>query len=523
MKHLQRTFAPLKWKLTLSYLLVAMISILCNEFASVTYNFISNLSPQTQRNMIAGRLQMMSTEAAFYVKPPVDSQGLQAWLVRTAQRDPLLSSALPKSSKSPFQFLGVVSQEQRVIAGYGSHVPDSSVQLSSTLSPTASALLTRVLQGQGVPTMNPGDPNGDPGVANREMTIEPDQNIFIAVPIPGNHGSTQGAIVLQMGPMSTFDLLTALPALTAPMLQSLVQFLPILLVLFIPLLFFAHSFTRRLNRLTKAANTWSTGDFSVVVQDSKDDEIGQLTRHLNSMTQQLSNLIKVQHEFATLEERNRLARELHDTIKQQLFALAFQVNIVKKLYTVRNDKLALHLGEAQKILQDIQQEMANLILAMRPGTLGNKALPISIEEYLEKWERQNGIMTSFLPNIEEQAQKMCVPPVVKETFFRIMQEALSNVARHSKATYVEIVLSISCSQITLKITDNGQGFNYNERKESGIGISSMGERMKNINGTLQIKSVAMRGTQIFALYKSKETDPQVAAIPGMKRNDLVSL
>jgi NarL family two-component system sensor histidine kinase LiaS len=90
--------------------------------------------------------------------------------------------------------------------------------------------------------------------------------------------------------------------------------------------------------------------------------------------------------------------------------------------------------------------MANLILAMRPGTLGNKALPASIEEYLEKWERQNGIITRFLPDIEEQAQKMCVPPVVKETFFRIMQEALSNVARHSKASYVEIALSISCSQ-----------------------------------------------------------------------------
>lgn len=516
MKHLQRTFATLKWKLTLSYLLVAIVSILCNEFASVTYNFISNLSPQTQRNMIASRLQMMSTEAAFYVKPPVDSQGLQAWLVRVVQRDPLLSTALPTSSKSPFQFLGVVSQEQRVIAGYGSHVPDSNVQLSSTLSPTASALLTRVLQGQGAP-------NGDPGVPNRDMAIEPDQNIFIAVSIPGNHGSTQGALVLQMGPMSTFDLINALPALTAPMLQSLVQFLPILLVLFIPLLFFAHSFTRRLNRLAKAANTWSTGDFSVVVQDSKNDEIGQLTRHLNSMTQQLSNLMKVQQEFATLEERNRLARELHDTIKQQLFALAFQVNIVRKLYTARNDKLAFHLGEAQKILQDIQQEMANLILAMRPGTLGNKALPASIAEYLEKWERQNGIMTRFLPDIEEQAQEMCVPPVVKETFFRIMQEALSNVARHSKATYAEIALSISCSQIMLKITDNGQGFDYNQRKESSIGISSMGERMKNINGMLQIKSVARRGTQILAIYKSKETEPRVMAIPGMKQNDLVSL
>ena len=402
-----------------------------------------------------------------------------------------------------FQFLGVVSHEQKMLAAYGTSVPGDNLFLSSVLSPEANGVLMHALRGQRGPDDNTGPEDN--------TVLETNQTIFAAVPITVGVGNIQGALVLQAKLTTVFNQLSNLPGSFTQLLYPLVQFLPVLLALFVPLLLFADSFTRRLNQLTEAASAWSKGDFTVLVQDSSRDEIGRLSRDLNRMTQQLRTLIKVQQQLAALEERNRLARELHDTIKQQVFALAFQINIVKKLYTPQDDKLAFHVQEAQKILHEIQKEMTNLILTMRPGTLGNKGLSSLLEEHLYRWGYQQGIFVKFLPEIEEEAQKIDIPTAVKESFVRVMQGALSNVARHSSASYVEVALTINAAQITLKITDNGRGFDYNA-EELGTGISSMEERMKNISGALQIKSAVKKGTEVLAIYKLKEAELDISSM-----------
>jgi NarL family two-component system sensor histidine kinase LiaS len=499
MERLQYIFAHIKWKLTLSFLLVAMVSVMFNQLATTTSDSISNMTPANQRDDMVHTLENVSSQAAFYLKPPLDSQGLQAWLADTVQNDPSLSSALSTPLNSPFQFLGVVSLQSKLLAGYGMRVPPSNLLLPSLLPANASSVLSNALQGA-----------DDPGA---DTIIEANQTIFAAVPIMVSLRGVQGALVLQAKLTTVPDQFSHQPNfLTRVILQPFFQFLPFLLALFIPLFLFATSFTARLNRLAKAANAWSEGNFSVLVEDKSRDEVGQLTRDLNRMTQQLRNLIKVQQELAALEERNRLARELHDTIKQQVFALAFQINIVKKLYHPQEDQLASHIQEAQNILHEIQKEMSNLILTMRPGSLGNKGLTSLLEETLYKWGYQHGVFVKFFPDIQEQARTLSIPTTVKESFMRVMQGALSNVARHSSASNVEVALTITTAQITLKITDNGRGFEYNDKEECGTGISSMEERMKNISGALHIKSAVKKGTEVLATYKLKGNEFDISSV-----------
>jgi NarL family two-component system sensor histidine kinase LiaS len=231
------------------------------------------------------------------------------------------------------------------------------------------------------------------------------------------------------------------------------------------------------------------------------------------MAQQLQETIAVQQELAVSNERNRLARELHDTVKQLVFALRFQVAIARKLHRADDDQLALHLEEAEKILQDIQKEMTNLIFPMRQALLENQALADSLAKYLSRWSYQYGIFVKFTADIQGLEKNFTFPARVKEALFRIAQEALSNVARHSNASSVQVTLTIGWLYITLKIADNGHGFDYAKQKERGVGLSSMEERITAIGGELQISSTPSHGTEVVATYKAKDPGPNVAEIP----------
>lgn len=272
-------------------------------------------------------------------------------------------------------------------------------------------------------------------------------------------------------------------------------------------------FLQHIRQLTMATQHWSQGDFLVTIQNTRNDEIGQLTEHLNIMAQKLQDTIEVQRELASANERNHLARELHDTVKQMVFALEFQIAIARKLHQPEQDQLAMHLEEAQRIVQDIQKEMTNLIFPMRQAALNNQDLADSLATYLSKWSYQYSIFVRFTSEIQGQEKNYAIPSHVKKTFFRITQEALSNVARHSKASDVQVTLTIGWLYVTLQITDNGTGFDYSQRKGSGVGLSSMEERMQAIGGQLQFESLQPSGTKVLATYKSQEAGPDIAMIP----------
>src|SRR5260370_13174313 len=196
---------------------------------------------------------------------------------------------------------------------------------------------------------------------------------------------------------------------------------------------------------------------------------------------------------ARLEERARLSRDLHDSVKQQVFALAVQVELARSLLDQDAAAAREHLGFADELSCQVQQELTTLIHALRPADLQAKGLTAALRDYVTTWSRQSRIAVDLsLP------QTCLLPAVVEEVLWRVTQEALSNVARHSQASNVRLNLAWTEQHVTLSLADNGQGFDPRAAEWGGIGLRSIRERVGQIAGTVQIHSERSQGTRIIA-------------------------
>jgi NarL family two-component system sensor histidine kinase LiaS len=257
--------------------------------------------------------------------------------------------------------------------------------------------------------------------------------------------------------------------------------------------FIARGLTRRLRALDQAADAWSRGNFEVLAGDTSGDELGQLARQLNHMALQLQNLLQTRQELATLEERNRLARDLHDSVKQQFFATAMQIGAAQAVLPQQPAAAQTHLIEAERLAHQAQQELTTLIRELRPAALEGKGLAAALRDYVADWSRQNQISAE----VRVQGERP-LPLVVEQTLFRVAQEALANISRHSAATTAEVHLACGTHQVNLTISDNGQGFEPATTNGKGIGLRSMRERVESLGGHLAIESAPQGGTQIVA-------------------------
>jgi signal transduction histidine kinase len=196
-------------------------------------------------------------------------------------------------------------------------------------------------------------------------------------------------------------------------------------------------------------------------------------------------------ELAVLDERNRLARDLHDSVKQQVFAISMQLSAARTALS-ETDKAYPSVTEAEQLAQQAGTELTTLINALRPPALERKSLTDAVREYAKEWSRQNGMEITLSMDGD-------LPLSVNEeqVFFRVVQEALSNVARHSQATHVTLELIHEDSHVLFCIADNGKGFDA-EHVQMGVGLHSMQERLTQIGATFHLQSEKDGGTQITA-------------------------
>jgi len=152
-----------------------------------------------------------------------------------------------------------------------------------------------------------------------------------------------------------------------------------------------------------------------------------------------------------------------------------------------------HLLEADTLISQAQQELTSLIHELRPSVLQQKGLPAALKEQATNWSRQHAIAVELALS-----EQRTVPLAVEEAFWRIAQEALSNVARHSQATRVQIQLDYAPEQVTLSIADNGRGFDPASSQQAGIGLHSIRERVESLGGTVTIQSSPGAGTCVLA-------------------------
>jgi signal transduction histidine kinase len=220
------------------------------------------------------------------------------------------------------------------------------------------------------------------------------------------------------------------------------------------------------------------GFFGYILQQA------ELARERNQrLVEELQSTQEKLRELAVVEERNRLARDLHDSVKQQVFAISMQLSAARTALS-ETDKVYPSVTEAERLAQQAGAELTTLIHQLRPPSLERKSLSDAVREHVNEWARQNQIETEISIDL---INSMSVQ--AEQALFRVLQEALANVARHSKAGRVTVALKSEKSDVVLTVEDNGIGFDPS-RIAKGVGLDSMGERLAAVNGELQVSSPA---------------------------------
>ncbi|MCP4140478.1 MAG: GAF domain-containing protein [Chloroflexi bacterium] len=196
-------------------------------------------------------------------------------------------------------------------------------------------------------------------------------------------------------------------------------------------------------------------------------------------------------EVAVIEERNRVARELHDSAKQKAFAALAQLGAVNGIVDHNLAVAKGHLFEAENLVYDVLQELTFLIQEMYPMALKEKGLATLLREYVFEWKNRNDVMANL-----EIKNDIPMPLEVEQAIYRMVQEALANVSRHSKASQVDILLNFDAENLIMTIEDNGQGFDITVN-DNGMGLRTITERAEGIGGRASIQSEAGNGTTIF--------------------------
>ncbi|GEB32211.1 MULTISPECIES: HAMP domain-containing sensor histidine kinase [Brevibacillus] len=268
---------------------------------------------------------------------------------------------------------------------------------------------------------------------------------------------------------------------------------------------FGNLLKKRLGVLWEAAMKLGRGMLSYRVPDLGVDEVGELGWQLNRLAsqweeqvaslQRLSNhnaaLAEQVKQAAVTEERQRLARELHDAVSQQLFAIAMTTAAMKRLVEKNPQRAAQQIELVEEMAAAAQAEMRALLLHLRPATLQNKSLKEAMMELLEELTRKNTMeLTWEIEDVEG------LPSGIEDHLFRILQESLSNTLRHAKASLIAVKLFTLQEQVRLRVTDDGVGFDPDGEKMTSYGLRSMQERVAEVGGSMEIYSAVGKGTQI---------------------------
>ena len=206
-------------------------------------------------------------------------------------------------------------------------------------------------------------------------------------------------------------------------------------------------------------------------------------------------LLRQVSEAAAMEERNRLARDLHDSIKQQLFGIRMSALAAKGHMQAGVTKAQEALEDILKSTNEAQVEMQALLQQLRSASLEHVSLAEAVHTQAQALEYRSGASVSV--DMAELPSAESCPPYMQEILFRIVQEAFANIARHARAQHVSCMIKEAQAQDTLLVTihDDGQGFDMQTARK-GMGLANIQERVKGLDGTIQIESELGKGTTL---------------------------
>lgn len=260
--------------------------------------------------------------------------------------------------------------------------------------------------------------------------------------------------------------------------------------------------TRPVLCLVETAKAVAKGDLSRRVPEGPPDELGILARAFNDMLEQLQSAQRTRDELldriitAQEDERRRIARELHDETSQAITSLIVGLRALEEAHP----EVAEQSSALRQLAASTLSEIHNLILELRPRVLDELGLVPALRRYVADFSHKYGIPVEF----QLVGHETRLPLRVENCLYRVVQEALTNVARHSGARTASVVLDLRPQQASVLIEDDGQGFDPETIGSRSLGIVGMRERTALLDGTLQIESSPGAGTTVFVKIPLKE-------------------
>ncbi|MGN6674466.1 MAG: GAF domain-containing protein [Thermomicrobiales bacterium] len=224
----------------------------------------------------------------------------------------------------------------------------------------------------------------------------------------------------------------------------------------------------------------------------RDSEIITLFAHQAAVAIENARLHEQGRALAVTEERNRMAREIHDTLAQGFTGIIVQLGVAESLLAEGQEDARARLLTAQNLARTSLQEARRSVWNLRPNSLQGRTLPDAIHAHLTQWQAQTGIAATF--TVEGAARPLAAE--TEETVLRVAQEALNNIAKHAHASMVTATLTIAAETVRLRVRDDGVGVVAATARPDGggFGLISMRERASRLGGTLELESAPGQGT-----------------------------
>ncbi|MBA2681331.1 MAG: GAF domain-containing sensor histidine kinase [Ktedonobacteraceae bacterium] len=232
-------------------------------------------------------------------------------------------------------------------------------------------------------------------------------------------------------------------------------------------------------------------------------ELAQALAHQATLAVQLTHLAEQSRQAAILEERNRLARDIHDTLAQTFTGIVVQLGAAARIAQAKREGAENYIERAQQLAREGLIETRRSVWALRSDTVQDRDL----QSILKQLAQQIASDTSLNVQISIQGIPHTLSTDVKQNLLRISQEAMTNVVKHAQASSVQIVVSFESAVVKLSIRDNGRGFDFGQ-PGTGFGLIGMRERAECINGSLTIDSSIGQGTEIIIHIPGIATERQ---------------
>ena len=225
-----------------------------------------------------------------------------------------------------------------------------------------------------------------------------------------------------------------------------------------------------------------------------DASFKSLSGKLNLLTeavQKAENQSLVKEEAIIEKERKRIARDLHDTVSQELFAAHMILSgVSQQALKLDREKMQTQLQSVAAILDTAQKDLRVLLLHLRPVELEEKSLVEGIQILLKELEDKSDLKVSFKQNVTK------LPKKIEEHIIRILQELISNTLRHAQASCLDVYLYQTDVELQLKVVDNGIGFQLGSLDDLSYGLRNIKERVEDMAGTVQLLTAPKQGLAV---------------------------